>query len=174
MVNSSQNGNVSLFLINCFNNSIYKWYRYKVCLLNSGERIRVSQKITYTELPFLCFAAITNDIYKAQINLRFRFSYLRFRKIKENYMLNFHTQKSNVVFLIHTFFSCSECSYKTEFLPGKPLQLQLSDNTFPLKIPCAPEPATQYHKQQRSWAGGDLRQVCVCVCYTDMFYLYII
>lgn len=24
-------------------------------------------------------------------------------------------------------------SYKTEFLPGKPLQLQSSDNTFPLK-----------------------------------------
>lgn len=48
-------------------------------------------------------------------------------------MLNFHTKKSKVIFLIHTFFSCSECSYKTEFLPGKPLQLQSSDNTFPLK-----------------------------------------
>lgn len=47
-------------------------------------------------------------------------------------MLNFHTKKQSHIFNSH-IFSCSECSYKTEFLPGKPLQLQSSDNTFPLK-----------------------------------------
>lgn len=127
----------------------------------------MSQKITYAELPFLYFAAITNDIHKAQINLRFRFSYLRFRKIKENYMLNFHTQKSKVVFLIHTFFhvlnvatrlnSCLEslCNYSQVITPFH-LRYHVHQNLLHNTI------SSKEAEQEVTWD----RYVCVCVCVT--------
>lgn len=126
----------------------------------------MSQKITYAELPFLCFAAITNDIHKAQINLRFRFSYLRFRKIKENYMLNFHAQKSNVVFLIHTFFhalnvatrlnSCLEslCNYSQVITPFH-LRYHVHQNLLHNTI------SSKEAEQEVTWD----RCVCVCVLH---------